>query len=95
MYKIYRHGGNNINNQYCVVFYLRHKKGKALTLGFHSLLVKKVKNKPGFHSDQKKKKDVTQKFKGLQTLEDSQVAVLNYINRQGKMFSLLTLAHLI
>lgn len=56
MYKIYRHGGNNINNQYCVVFYLRHKKGKALTLGFHSLLVKKVKNKPGSILTKKKKK---------------------------------------
>lgn len=93
MYKIYRHGGNNINNQYCAVFYLRHKKGKALTLGFHSLLVKKVKNKPGFHSDKKKKKKCDPEIQRTPNLRRFTGHSPELQTREDVF--LLTLAHLI
>lgn len=88
---------DNINNQYFAVFYLRYRIGKALTLVLHSVMVEKQKIYSQASTltkhTYKHTNDTTQK--GLQNLEGPQVAVLNYTNRQEKMFSLLILADLI
>ena len=59
----YRHGRNNINEQYCAVFHVKYRTGKISTLGFHSVWLKKQRHSQVSILTKKKKKKKKNKEK--------------------------------